>query len=199
MTASEISLVLGIAATVIIVTIFASSPPAHAEKEPFVFPDIGSPIASAMVIYDSRDVALDTKKIADIINKSSEDATAKAEDVTLPGGMVFPLVRVMTPVSFVVVINDSPDSVEEIREMADEAEKKQQLPKELIAKLRRCNARLDVSSANSQTSVTEKAMIVDAKTDLDPTSPAVQKLLHTLQDSTQGLTLDCVHGGWLMR
>jgi hypothetical protein len=122
--------------------------------QPPAFPDIGSPIASAMVFY---------------------------------------------PVSFVVVINDAPESVEEIREIADEAESKQQLPKELIEKLRRCNARLDVSSANSPVKMTDKRIVVEAKTDLDPTNPPVLKILHSLEDSTHGLTFDCVKGGWLTR
>ncbi len=199
MPTSKISLRLGIAATVIIIVIIAARSWSHAEKKPFVFPDIGSPIASAMVIYDSRDISLDTRKIADIINKSSNDATAKAEDVPLPQGGVFPLVRVTTPVALVVVVDDSSYAVEEIRELTNDTEKKQQLPKELIAKLRRCNSRLSVSSANSPTKVTDKAVIVEAKTDLDPKSPAVQKLLHTLEDSTQGLTFDCVDGKWLTR
>jgi hypothetical protein len=188
-----------IAATVIVILIIAARSRTRAEKKPFVFPDIGSPIGSAMIIYDARDISLDTRKIADIINRSSTGAAAKAEDVPLPQGGVFPLVRVTSPIAFVVVVNDTPDCVEEIREIANEAEEKHELPKELIEKLRRCNARLDVSSANNRTRVTNKAVIVEATTDLDPTNPAVQIVLQTLQDATNGLTFDCVNGGWLMR
>jgi len=197
MTVSEISTWLGIAVAVTIVFFFAANPGTHTEKKPFVLPDIGSPISSAMVIFDSRDVQLDTKKIAAILNNSSKEISAKAEDVPLPHGGVFPLVRVTAPVALVVTIDDSTDALEEIRELTDEAEKQNYLSKELIAKLRKCNARLGVSSANSQTTVTDKAVTVEAKTDLDPANPVVKKLLHTLQDSTHGLTFDCVNGGWM--
>lgn len=199
MTNSKLPLIpFCIAASVIIIGSVASLFMAPAKDKPCPFPDIGSPIASAMVIYDSREIQLDTRKLAVTINQSSNEANAKAEDVPLPQGGIFKLVRVKKPMGLVVVINDSPESIEEIRELAAEAEKQKLLPKESIAKLRNCNARLDVSSANNPTKVTDKAIIIDATmTDLDPANPAVQHFLHTLQGSAQGITFDCVNGVWL--
>ncbi|MBS1989859.1 MAG: hypothetical protein JSS83_05030 [Cyanobacteria bacterium SZAS LIN-3] len=167
----------------------------RAKKQPIVFPDIGSPITSAMVMYDSHDISLDNKKIAEIINQDSEATIAEAENVPLTHGL-FPLVRVKSTVPFVVVINDSPEAAQEIQEIADMAERENQLPKDIIDKLRRCDARLDVSSARSPVKIAVQAITVEATTDLDPIKPPVLKVLRSLEDSTHGLTFDCVNGGW---
>jgi len=179
-------------------TVFAVWWWARGTKQPPPFPDIGSPIASARVIYNTSDISLDNKKIAELINQSTSETVARAEDVPLLN-TVFPLVRVTAPVSYVVVVNDHQDVAEELKELADAAEKENQLPKELLDKLRRCNASLDLSSANSPVKMTSKAIVVEAKTDLDPTSPPVLKVIQALETATHGLSFNCVDGKWLTR
>jgi len=167
-------------------------------KQPPPFPDIGSPIPSARVIYNTKDISLDNKKIAALINETTNDTVAMAEDVPLLN-TVFPLVRVTGPVSYVVVVNDHPDVAEDLKELADAAEKENQLPKDLLDKLRLCNASLDLSSANSPVKMTNKRIVVEAKTDLDPTSPPVLKVIRGLESATHGLSFNCVDGKWLTK
>ena len=190
---AEWIIVAGVSLAVFAVWLWARS-----TKQPSPYFDIGSPIGSARVIYNSTEISMDTKKIADLINQDSKNIIAKAEDVRLPNE-VFPLVRVKAPVSFVVVINDHPDAATEIQELADEAEKDNLLPKDLISKLRKCNASIDLSSANSPVTITNNAIVVGGKTDLDPSNPPVLRVIRAIETATHGLSFNCVDGKWLTK
>lgn len=204
---SESLIQLAVAGAVISLAYFGSKLRKRAPKSSafpqtdasFTLPDIGSPFTSAMVIYDSSQISLDTTIIADIISQSSNNAAAKAEDVLLPDGEVFPLVRVTAPIACVVVIDDVPDVIVEIKELADEMEENQQLSRESIDNLRKCNARLGISAPTFAVKELEDAIKLAANTNLDPQNPAFRKLLFTLQDATHGQIFDCVNGKWLER
>lgn len=184
------NLLLGVAGALIIIGVIAGRLWTLFSDKPSFIP---SPISTAMVIYDSRNISLDTRKLAEIINSSQQGMTAKAEEVKLPQGWILPFVRVSASEDLVVIINDSPGSVENIREIAEEAEKNRLLPQELIARLRNCNAHIDVSSANCKVTATNNTFLVKTTAELDPANPAVQKLLHTLQGYTRGFIYDCVN------
>jgi hypothetical protein len=161
--------------------------------------DIGSPIASAHIIYDSRQAHLDIWQVAEAINNSSYKATAQAEIVRFAKGIDFPLVRVMDPLSFVIVVDEHPEVIEEIEEMIGEAEHEGKLPAAVITKLKNCNARLGISSSNRPVIDTGDRLTVFATTDLDPANPEVLQIIHTLEDLSGGVAFNCVDGEWISK
>jgi hypothetical protein len=86
-------------------------------------------------------------------------------------------------------------------EMASDAAAELSLPEEQVGFLRRCNARLDIQSAdyegNRHLDTDARSITVIASTDLDPQDESVRAVLKVLAELTGGPVLDCMNGGWL--
>src|SRR5262249_28711681 len=98
-----------------------------------------------------------------------------------------------SPVKLTIQVDDSSDYVpDEIAELAEDA--RSHIDEAAYARLRRCNARLDLLST-SPPRVTEgkRTITVVAETDLDPAYPDVEEVLAALSDLTGGFVLDCVN------
>jgi hypothetical protein len=92
-----------------------------------------------------------------------------------------------------IQVEDSNDYVpEEIAELAEDA--RSHIDEAAYARLRRCNARLDLMSTTPpRVTGSKKTITVAAETDLDPAYPEVEKVLAALSDLTGGFVLDCVN------
>jgi hypothetical protein len=93
--------------------------------------------------------------------------------------------------------NDASYVPEEIKELAEEA--KSLLNAKDLAILRSCNARMDAMAYEDQKLPNPKdgRIVLNAATSLDPTNPAVRRVLNEVADLVGGLIYDDVNGKWI--
>jgi hypothetical protein len=156
-------------------------------------------INAALVPFDSRATPMTLDMIEAHLGKTIPYRCTRTEWVGY--SLTIPQLRVETPVPLTIQIEDDPEYVpEELAEMADEAEGEAILAAEQIVFLRRATGRLGVQSAdyegNSEVDSSGN-IIVHARTDLDPSFPEIQEVLHALSALSRGPVLDCVNDRWL--
>lgn len=108
--------------------------------------------------------------------------------------MVVPqLLIAARPIAFTIQVDEDPGYVPgEIRELAEQA--RPQLGPDVHDGLLQCDTRLDVmSSSSANPQATGAAVVVVARTDLDPARPEVEHVLLVLAKLTSGFVLDCVN------
>jgi hypothetical protein len=108
--------------------------------------------------------------------------------------ITIPQILVATsPVELTIQVEDNGDYVpEEIADLAEDA--RSHIDEAAYARLRRCNARLDLMSTTPPRRTESNTTItIVAETDLDPAYPDVEEVLAALSNLTGGFVLDCVN------
>lgn len=155
-----------------------------------------SPVAAAMVVYNSRQVSLNTSNLVSALTKSDEVSAQEIKAELRPGANLF-YVLVTKPAELTIVINDSQTSEEDNKAMAKEAEEKKLLPKDALTKLKECTAHLALSSLNHKMEVQPDKTLKLTSVDLDLQSPGVAKVLKILKETSHGLVFDCQDDRWI--
>jgi hypothetical protein len=149
-------------------------------------------ISAAQVIFanDRRDACLDwlSAELPRRVPFPCSRTQWRGRTITIPQILV-----ATSPVQLTIQVEDSSDYVpEEIVELAEDA--RSHIDESVYARLRRCNARLDLMSTTPpRRTESSEAITIIAETDLDPAYPDVEQVLAALSDLTGGFVLDCVN------
>lgn len=150
--------------------------------------------SSAHICYDSRLHAVTLQTVAEVI---SAETQWRVVDTEWRGfGVVIPQLLVLTPIPFLIQIENDPTWVpQENLEFGEWAG----LSKDsaVFAQLEKCDARLAIQSTQpDQVTIGEESLVVSTLgTAIDPRNPEIAAVLAVVGRKINGLLNDCVNDG----
>lgn len=151
--------------------------------------------SSAHICYDSRLHSITLQTVAEFI---LAETRWRVEDAEWRGfGLVVPQLLVLTPVPFLIQIENDPAWVpQENLEFGEWAGLSR--GSAIFSQLEKCDARLAIQSAQlDQVIIREKSLVISTLgTAVDPKNPEISAVLAIVGRNINGLLNDCVNGGF---